>query len=240
MKPTQQPILHYYCDSAAIAGLLNEELLVSSPGDFDDPFEFLPDLSQTPEAKDYERWLHLAASDRLYALCLSRKANDVRMWAQYGQKHMGMMLTIDVKAAPPLKTFWDGGKIVDIEYRSTDQARPAYHLDLGSKENSEQQQNWFSCKSVEWASQEETRILIPGSCLREDPEYGRIGMLQGRMRGFLKVPTHSILKVTLGLRAPDELYTSLREIQIQKNAQWPIKQLHRHPCTYTLFEDDFC
>jgi len=234
LKPTQQHILHYYCDSAALAGLLNEELLVSSPGDFDDPFEFLPDLSEMSESEDYGRWLQLAASGRLYALCLSRKANDVRMWAQYGQKHMGMMLTIDVTAVEPLNTFWEQGKIIDIEYHKTDEARPAKQDGLLREENSAQLQKWFSCKSIEWACQEETRVLISGSYLRGHPEHGRIGMFQGRMRSFLKVPTQSIRKVTLGLRASEELYSSVREIREQKSAVWEIEKLRPHPRTYTL------
>ena len=156
------------------------------------------------------------------------------MWAQYGQKHTGMMLTIDVKAVKPLRTFWEQKKIVDIDYRKTNQARPANHKDLGKEEHSEQLQNWFSCKSKEWASQEETRILIPASCLRAKPEYGRIGMLQGRMRGFLKVPKQSIKKVTLGLRSSDDLYTSVREIREQKGARWDIEKLRLHPSTYTF------
>lgn len=113
LKPTVSTTLHYYGGHSLIHALLNEEMIATSASGFDDPFEFCAAIidddgtgklgSSLQEVKTGQE-----ASDSLYyAICFSRKANDIRMWAQYGENHRGIMLTIDLMAHKALKCFYN-------------------------------------------------------------------------------------------------------------------------------------
>jgi len=194
--------LYYYATESVVNGLWNEELKVSSPSDFDDPFEFLPGIDtsiQFDALRNFERFseaVQAAGDGNLYALCLSRKPNDVRMWAQYGGNHAGIMLTLDI-TKDPLNCLRKANAIQNINYEEDNERYIVRDIDgnpcLERNLSSVDLEKLMLTKGRDWIQQEETRILITGRMIEglglsklNGSSFGRLGLLNNRIAAFIK------------------------------------------------------
>ena len=237
--------LVYYGTEDLIHALWNEEIKVTSPSDFNDPFEFLPAFPKNSEEAfgidaQYCMDLQQASDGRFYALCLSRKANDVRMWAQYGGNHTGIMLTIDFTQLP-LKDLHDAKYVLNVDYD-----KPTRHqldwqaVKKGTGLTLEDTKALLSKKGSDWSHERETRVLLSSSMFEGANNtglHGRFGMWQNRAAAFLQVPTSCITNVTLGMRSPISLFSAVQKIRDVKAARWAISKAKYSPDTFELRED---
>lgn len=169
----------------------NFYLKLSRFGEFNDPFEmvmgnYLSSVSQ----EEYDEIMSLshtlsdgasyidAAWDAQYgvravvgALCFTRKAANLLMWAHYANNHEGICIEFDAKAE------FFNGKYKDATKRIfTDEPQKDHYQNIGVLRNVEYQverptyvepqelehntDSWF-VKSPEWAYEEEARLLLP-------------------------------------------------------------------------------
>lgn len=223
--------------------LNDEEFVVTSSVDFDDPFEFLPRVlpddgtsklgSQVADVETVQE----ASVGIFYALCLSQKPNDIRMWAQYGDNHKGLMLTVDFTACQKTQEWLDGKWVLDVDYPVSNERQDVHWKPCG-KPNlpSEQIKALFTVKGYDWIEQKETRLLVPDSYLKASSENGRFKIISDRMRALIKIPQECITKVTLGYRSSPSLLASVEKLKEVKEAKWGISIVERHASKFEFTE----
>lgn len=217
---------------------------MTSAVDFDDPFEFLPRVLSGDGgerlgsvAEDVET-VQEASTGIFYALCLSRKPNDVRMWAQYGDNHKGLMLTVDFTASIKTKEWLNLAWVLDVDYQTLNDRHEVRWRDDGRPYLSEDEiKSLFTIKGTDWRDQQETRVVVPASHITQSPENGRFRILSDRLRAFIKVPQECITKVTLGYKSPATLLASVEKLKELKGANWIISKVDRHPSKFEFVEN---
>ncbi len=217
---------------------------MTSPVDFDDPFEFLPRvLSDDGNSKlgsllgDVET-VQEAGVGRFYAFCLSRKPNDIRMWAQYGDNHKGLMLTVDFTASKKTQEWLDNKMVLDVDYPTlNDRHEVHWGSDDRVKLPPDEIKSLFTIKGYAWRDQQETRVVVPNSYLTQSPENGRFKILSERLRAFIKVPQECITKVTLGYKSSPGLLASVEKLKELNGANWIISKVDRHPSKFEFVEN---
>jgi hypothetical protein len=246
LKPTTSKVLYHYGGQGLIDALWSEELLVTSASSFDDPFEFLVKTSANDgtdklgSVPDDAKVVQQASDDVFYALCLSRKPNDIRMWAQYGDNHRGLMLTIDLHAHQILQNFLDNELVLDVNYPENNERCDPPWGESGEKDFSPTKiKEWFTTKGRDWEHQEETRLLVSAAAFEDKSEtrVGKIRPFQNRLRAFLNFPHQCITKITLGSRSSRELLLSVEKINRLKNANWTISKVGFHPTKFAFIEE---
>lgn len=241
--PTKTTPLFHYGGLGLLHALHEEEFVVTSAVDFDDPFEFLPRLlsgdgsARLGSAVEDVEMIQEASTGILYALCLSRKPNDVRMWAQYGDNHKGLMLTVDFTASSKTQQWLDSEWVLDVDYQNLNERHEISWGDDGlANLQSEDIKSLFTIKGIDWRDQQETRVLVPNSYITQSPENGRFRILSDRLRAFIKVPQECITKVTLGYKSPATLLASVEKLKELKGANWIISKVDRHPSKFEFIE----
>lgn len=243
-QPTKTHPLFHYGGQSLLNALQDEEFVVTSSVDFDDPFEFLPRALPDDETGklgsqvgDVEL-VQKASVGKFYAFCLSRKPNDIRMWAQYGDNHKGLMLTVDFRASKKTQSWLDNRMVLDVDY-STLNHRHAVHWGSDDRVNlpPDEIRSLFTIKGYDWRDQQETRVVVPNSYLTQSPENGRFKILSERLRAFIRVPQDCITKVTLGYKSSPGLLASVEKLKEVKGANWIISKVDRHPSKFEFVEN---
>ena len=243
-QPTKTHPLFHYGGQGLLYALQDEEFVVTSPVDFDDPFEFLPRVNPVDgngklgsQLGDVET-VQEAGVGIFYAFCLSRKPNDLRMWAQYGDNHKGLMLTVDFTASKKTQEWLDSKWVLDVDYPTVnDRHEVHWGSDDLVKLPPDEIKSLFTIKGFDWRDQQETRVVVPNSYIVRSPENGRFRILSDRLRAFVKVPQECIIKVTLGYKSSQGLLASVEKLKEVKGANWIISKVDRHPSKFEFVEN---
>jgi hypothetical protein len=104
-RPFQKHMRLYYMTSErwGSVDLARKHLKFARFDDLNDPFELLSaHLGERPARRFYKK-LKTAVADRFGVICFSDNWRSPVMWAHYGEKHKGLCLGFDVKAAAQVK-----------------------------------------------------------------------------------------------------------------------------------------
>jgi len=208
------PIYKYVSPDTGLKYLDSWKLRCTKPGDLNDPFEIslrmraeegaaLPatgskatELARGAWA-DFKRFsedrlldpLAALAADDLGILCLTRTPGHLLMWGHYAASHSGLLLEFDPSHAC-FERKVDGhafehicGRLGDVVY--SDRRPSIAALDLESI------RRVAYTKSLEWAYEQEVRMLWPTR--RADLHGGPDGKL-----ALLEVPAPALVSVTFG------------------------------------------
>lgn len=232
---------YYYCTSDAVRILWDEEIKLSSPMLVNDPFEFLP---QELAANETHHWRNMKGyvSNPWYFLSLSNYPNNIRMWAQYGGGHSGLMLTLDFEKGPLLKLRTEAKALIPVEYNHSER------VDIFKKADSrvlsgEDIKKLAASKGNDWAHEEELRLLLyKKNCFSEsapqtEDHFAQLRMFNGHMAAFLRLPHECIQKVTVGIESQHALVHTLIKIRETKQASWQIAKLRISPNRFGFDEE---
>lgn len=239
-------ILFKYLDAGGLKLLENLELMFSNPADFNDPFEFLPSLLS--ELKDDS-----CGSDRTsktqqvvkkygcnsFIFSMTDKEHNVRMWDHYGDKHQGLMISLDF--GDVLAQYYDW--ILPVKYSSQSRFEPL-NCSLTTNEKTQSFRNIVTHKGKDWEPESEFRWILPAvNCNLPGTEktIGQIGelrLVEGKMKAFLTIEPSSILKVTLGYLSSQALLDSVQQLRGRMNARWKVARVKLSLNTFQ-FEDEW-
>jgi hypothetical protein len=202
----------YFCSPTGVKILENLEIKITRPSEFNDPLEFYPypDISDPPSENDKRRCeaFHKTGAEFFHFLCFSRNFKNPRMWAQYATNHSGLMFELDLQQ-PPFRQFREGnGGLVVVNYRK----KKRVPLSVCLKSGSERFKMISSRKGRAWEGEEEVRLMIPRG-LDEDGLIQTRELIFGeRLLTLLKVTEKSIVSVTTGLRASEDLSYTVKRL----------------------------
>jgi len=212
-------------------GLLNAlwdcRLKLASPTEFNDPYEMLP---ATGDITEFNRALsqsfQRATFGSYYFLCLSESKNNVRMWAQYGGNHTGLMIEFDM----------DTGSFAELKrtdsYIEVDYSHEERHVPEGgvSKVTHKDIIEMSRRKGSDWAHEREVRMMFTETLFESCPNWSDERIFGGKVTRFLKIDHAWIRSVTIGRRARPDLFHSIRRARLKNKAEWKVyvtKLCHR-------------
>lgn len=242
IKMSPPSLLYKYVTPAGIDILRSCRLKISSPLNFNDPFEFDPPFTRPTGAylppamglapDQTQRFMELWQANwdendeaffrevarRSAADCgvISLAEEDVNplMWAHYTEQHQGLCIGFAFSEMPvPLE-------IRQIMYQ---QMRPSLNTDLiiGGKASHEEGERIVFSKSHHWAYEKEWRIFF--------------GSIAGKAAEYLTLCSAVVRTVALGLRCSPELEKEVREILSDKQfAHTTIVRAQMHPTKFEL------
>jgi hypothetical protein len=215
-------IYKYMTASNAIRYLRTWHLKYSLPRDFNDPFDVLPSMPAAAAAHIFgalpkgrpsnlgrgiedAQWMarfREVTFDNAYGvLCFTRTRKHLLMWAHYAENHQGAILGFDESAPCFTKRSGvgkKGGCLLPVLY--SDQRPSVDRLD------SEVLTRAYFTKSLEWAYEQEQRLLWPA----KNPDKESDGHL------LFAVPPDALCEVVLGLRATD---STIADVKAALNAE---------------------
>lgn len=207
-------LLHHYSTQAAVEALWTNELKITSPCDFNDPFEFLPATKKISlENRRYCKNFQQSSKNRIYVLSMSARKNNGRMWAQYGENHTGFIITLNFKKQPLAK--WREHRFL----HKVDYSQSRRHIITPGKETIEDFTELLTRKGRDWDHEKEWRLLFTPDF--PDLQYR---MFKGQLAAFLPLPDQAISAVTLGHRSTNALAASVFKIKEIHGAKWTIRK----------------
>lgn len=232
---------HYYCDPKGIPILRDEEIKLSDPMLVNDPFEFLPQGSSENGISHWRKMREYVARP-WYFLSISHQPNNVRMWAQYGKEHTGLMLTLDFEKGPLLRLHEEAKALMPVDYHTPER------VDIFGKSDKRilsgaDIRKLVSSKGNDWAHEGEWRVLIykencfTGPTPKNEDHFAQLRDINGHMTAFLKVPHECVQKVTVGLESQTSLVEQILEIKKAKQAHWKVTRLKISPTRYEFEEE---
>lgn len=223
-------ILYKYASLEAGRAMLAKRTLGFSQAKyFNDPFDMpdYPEASEQTLAHEVFERLHLLIKNDVWAentgiLSLTRTPTNPLMWAHYGDKHRGMVIGIDMERAGLADEATNlvpaqFGSIIYVSNRALHPflSKPKSGLEVGGThafpvEHYEKLQRLFLHKPIDWAYEEEVRVL---KCVQHVSEAnpanpsGQFSVVDvdGRPLYLFAVPSEAITEVYFGLRSDDEL-----------------------------------
>lgn len=248
--------LFKYCDEGALAGLETGTMMFTKPLDFNDPFEFLPDLTFLFDGTRYQKkrlqwtqnflgyspsdapptcvlsdiaatWIR-KVSGNWFVTSLSSADHNVRMWAQYGSNHTGLKLTLKLPAEARKN-------VIKVHYTDPSRVDISKLKDLPSPEEMGNLLIALATrKGKDWEHEEEFRWFLHGD-LNIEKCFTRL--LNGKMKAFIPLGQEHIQRVTVGYRSSESLLTSLFEVRKKHQATWEVAKARLSLNTFQ-FEDE--
>jgi hypothetical protein len=102
-------------------------------------------------------------SENFHVLCCSHRHDSILMWSHYAAKHTGIVIEFDPDELFPGMSLTNHFK--EVRYRSSPPTISALHADVPSFEKA--MEDALTTKALEWAYEEEIRIMMPNSLLQE-------------------------------------------------------------------------
>jgi len=228
-------ILYKYMSLEAAQDVLSTNTIgFSRPGFFNDPFD-TPKAVPTPVENAIEAtFANVAAGGKSYIwekntaiLSLTRTATNSLMWAHYANEHKGVVLAIDTSAAGFLDITQNMvpahfGSVIYSRRRTTG----PYHSNFNEGvmvggtfkfvlSHYEKWQRLFLHKPIEWAYEEEVRVI---KCIRGLDEKCSVNgsgdceiiqIKEGRPLHCFTIPTGSVIGVYFGARLDEVTIKSI-------------------------------
>lgn len=153
-----------------------------------------------------------AMTNSIGILCLTKKPDNLLMWAHYAKSHTGMVIEFEVTDDFLIKQYESNEKLesvgikIDEDYRclkkiNYSELRP--NITVSNVKNFDQ----FLVKSSDWSYEEEWRILMPTSQADyvDSNEFGEVFLFQ--------ISKMCIKKVIFGCRASEKLINEVIKIR---------------------------
>jgi len=236
-----QSQFYYYGSQDVMNGLWNEELKLSSPVQVNDPFEFLPCAPKSDESPDWHEIRQLV-SETWHFLSLSTYRNNIRMWAQYGAGHQGLMLTLDFNKNPLATLRKEVHALLPVDYSHLERAN-VWGLAGQRSLPPDEIKKLVTSKGNDWAHEQECRLLIyekhcyVGAAPETEEHFAQLRIYNNHVAAFLKLPHACVQKVTVGFESPPALVDALCKIRKAKNAHWKIARLRISPSKFEFEEE---
>lgn len=256
--PQQRPIpdiLYKYVDAkGGLATLEGEKVSVmfSKPSDLNDPFEFLPSLNGLscdpsefkPECRHLASPILSANADywrheielHWFVTSLTTADRNVRMWAQYAGNHSGIKLTFNLAEIATQK-----GKMGWVEYLNpnrVDIRQLSKLTDQVQKGNLLKQ--LATRKGEDWTHEEEVRWFLRDEdghqADKAQQSYSK-GLVDGKMRAFMKLPHSCIEQVTVGYLSDPSLLRTVLELRKMHKANWKVAKAILSLSSFRFDED---
>jgi hypothetical protein len=233
--PIPTPLFKYLDEEGGIKTLENLTLMFSNPADFNDPFEFLPALNETrPVNEIRDRYARNS-----FIFCMTKREFNVRMWDHYGDKHRGLMISLDFQdALASYRERW----IRRVDYDSEERF-PLLKDSLSSNENAKLFEAIVTHKGKDWEPEAEYRWFLPRqNCHcegqpKEPDQIGEVRVLGGKEKAFLPISPASILKVTLGFESGKDLLKQVLGFRSDHKAPWEVTKAKLSPNTFQFIDD---
>ncbi len=225
-------------------------VMFSKPSDLNDPFEFLPSLDGlscdpdelTRECRHLASSLLSANADYLrqeielhwFVTSLTNADRNVRMWAQYAKDHTGIKLTFnfaDNAIQKDMMEWVDYSKPSRADIRrlkTTKDDKGALLKQLATQKGCD----WEHEKEVRWFLRDEVGDRIDS----EKQSYSK-GLVDGKMRAFMKLPHSCIKRVTVGYLSHPSLIRSVLELRKMHRATWEIARSRLSLNSFQFDED---
>lgn len=239
--PQQRPIsdiLFKYVDAKGGLATLEREsvsVMFSKPSDLNDPFEFLPSLNGFsfnpsefgPDNQHLASPFLSATSDYLkrdierhwFVTSLTTANRNVRMWAQYAANHTGIKLTFNLAEITEQK---DRMRWVDYSKPHRVDIRRLIQPSLTEQDKGDLLKQVATQKGKDWNHEEEVRWFLRdgggGQADSAQRPYSK-GLIDGKMRAFMKLPHSCIMKVTVGYLSNPSLLRSVLELRKMHQAR---------------------
>lgn len=230
---TIPPVPVSYLGTPGIAILENLELMFSNPVDFNDPFEFLPRLTDVrlrtqscgDERSSKARHIVRDYACNSFIFCMTDKEHNVRMWDHYGERHQGLMISLDLGGV--LTEYVKRGWILPVNYDCPNRA-PLITGQQTPEEKFESFKHAVTQKGKDWEPESEFRWLLPAqNChwkgQQKEPDHmGELRVLNGKVKAFLPIPPAGILKVTVGYHSSPSLLNTVLQLRERHQAKWQV------------------
>jgi hypothetical protein len=207
----------------ALKTFTDKTLKFSRASTFNDPFEYNACLTIEPEddiryLATIEHEIKIGADQSSFLLCLTRSPLNLIMWAHYAECHEGVVLGLEVDSS----FFTDASScVVPIQYGNViyTKTKPAHlykypDLEFGSPIFTKFSSDFLEClqriylyKSVDWAYEEEVRLVKPKSeIVKYDPQWilNGNGQIQPQC-AIIRIPDLKIKEIYLGSRINPEI-----------------------------------
>jgi hypothetical protein len=220
-------------ENRGLAVLKNLALKVTPPAEFNDPFEFSPNVkTQTRERflpgclesdEAFQQALPAHLSQHYGVICFTSEPADLLMWVHYASSHEGLLLEFDARAS-----LFTSNSFFEVQYE-TQRAELDPWNDAAIRASFDA---LARRKSEHWRYEREYRVV------------GELAALQKREtpRGtihFLPIPAAWILSVTFGLRSVEEIKAEVSRVATQSHfAHLRQFQMRMHPTDYALLRDE--
>jgi len=238
-SPIPDILFKYVTAEGGLATLIGEHVSVmfSKPSDLNDPFEFLPSLDglsfEHHELKSFEHlespFLSATADDlrqqielHWFVTSFSRARRNVRMWAQYGEHHHGICLAFDLSKLPHCL---EKQMMRPVDYDQRERVDVSSFCSLSPEERGDLLKRVATQKGQDWKHEEEVRWFLrdeDGHQAKEPQQSYSKGLIDGKMRVFLKMPHSCIEQVTVGYLSDPSLLRSVLELRKMHKAHWKV------------------
>jgi hypothetical protein len=201
--------LFYYCGVGGLKILENLEIKITSPNEFNDPFEFYPSpTGEQLEEYEYCDAFHNASFGMVYFLCLSRDPSNPRMWAQYSDNHKGLLFEFDMTQEPFCQFTYENKNLIKVDYSKEeripfsefkDDPKAMFHK-LAER------------KGKYWEQEQEIRLFLIKDWIDGEKIIVKNMVIGESIISLMKLTKESIVSVTVGLRASDMLVRSTKRL----------------------------
>jgi len=228
-------------------------VMFSKPSDLNDPFEFLPSLDglSCEPAEMTRNCRHLASpllsanADylrqeielRWFVTSLTSADRNVRMWAQYAVNHTGIKLTFNfadnaIQKDMMERVDYSQPHRADIRRLTEPKAKKDDKGTLLKQLATQKGRDWEHEKEVRWFLRDEGGERDD----REKQSYSK-GLVDGKMRAFMKLPHSCIKRVTVGYLCHPSLLRSILELRKMHRATWEIARSRLSLNSFQFDED---
>lgn len=228
-------------------------IMFSKPSDLNDPFEFLPSLDGLPcdpaaltldcrylvspflsATADYMRQeveLHW------FVTSLTSADRNVRMWAQYAVNHTGIKFTFNLAEIAIQKDMMER---VDYSQPHRTDIRALTEPNATKDDKGTLLKQLATQKGCDWEHEKEIRWFLRdegGDQVDSHKQSYSKGLVDGKMRAFMKLPHSCIKRVTVGYLSHPSLLRSVLELRKMHRATWEIARSRLSLNSFQFDED---
>lgn len=246
-------LFKYLSAEGALATLKDKmvSVMFSKPSDLNDPFESLPSLEGLscgpsefgPECKHLASPVLSASADywrqelekHWFVTSLTEADRNVRMWAQYAVNHTGIKFTFNLSEIAHQKDW-----MVRVDYTQPNRAdiRQLTDPTLTRKAKGDLLKQVATQKGNDWNHENEVRWFLrdegDDQADKEQQPHSK-GLVDGKMRAFMKLPHSCIKQVTVGYLSHPSLLRSVLELRKMHQAKWEVAR-----ATLSINSFQFC
>jgi hypothetical protein len=231
-------ILYKYARLDVVEKIIeNNGLAFSKPTDFNDPFDIPtnPPVPASHGSSEFFSDLRGQLKSDIWnndtaILCLTRNWTNQLMWAHYADCHRGAVVGINAGTAGFLDEATNlipahFGSVIYSRHRNADQfnSTPEEPVSVGNTHkfvvsHYEKWQRLFLTKPLDWAYEEEVRVVkcingLNNECRKNESGIFSMVKTDSRQRYVLSIPDGSISEVIFGVRAEERRVAEIRKLQ---------------------------
>ena len=155
------------------------------------------------------------------------------MWANYAVNHSGLMIELDLQKAPFRQFRKSNGGLIEVNYKK----RKRVALSECAKQGTARFIAIASRKGRSWEGEEEVRLMIPRGMDENGLLKIREAIFGERLITLLKITESSIVSVTTGLRASEDLKYAVKRLLETRFTKTTLFQARCHLSGFTMVRE---